>query len=100
MIMVDVVECACQVGVKNPHPPGFPAQGLEQRSYRVVAAATRPEPIASGLEPGLPLGLQRLPDPGLVAPVQDHWDGRFILPLLQSRFWMFPVCWVSVVAGV
>src|SRR5712691_1579919 len=76
MIMVDVVECACQVGVKNPHPPGFPAQGLEQRSYRVVAAATRPEPIASGLEPGLPLGLQRLPDPGLVAPVQDHWNSE------------------------
>src|SRR5262249_7868351 len=44
-------------------------QGL----YRVVAAAPRPKPIGSGLKPGLPLGLQCLPDPGLMAPVQDHW---------------------------
>jgi len=34
-----------------------------------MAAAARPEPIRSGFEPGLPLGFQRVFDPGLVAPV-------------------------------
>src|SRR6266699_4680202 len=76
MIVVDVVERAGQVGVKNPHPLGLTTQGVEQGLYRVVAAATRPKPIASGLEPGLPLGLQCVADPGLVAPVHDHWDAE------------------------
>src|SRR6266446_1849613 len=43
----------------------------------------------SGLEPGLPLRLQRVLDPRLVSAVHDHRDGRFILPLLQSRVRMF-----------
>src|SRR6266852_2324122 len=32
-----------------------------------------------GLEPGLPLGLQRVLDPVLVTPIQDHGDACFIL---------------------
>ncbi len=43
--VADLVERACQISVKNPHPPGFPVQGAEQGLYRVVAAAARPEPI-------------------------------------------------------
>ena len=43
--VADLVERACQISVKNPHPPGFPIQGAEQGLYRVVAAAARPEPI-------------------------------------------------------
>ncbi len=74
--MVNVVERASQIGVKNPHPFGFPAQGVEQGLYRVVAAATRPKPVRSGLELGLPLRLQRVTDPGLMTPVHDHWDAE------------------------
>ena len=37
-----------------------------------MAAAARPEPVGAGLEPGLPLGFQRVPDPCLVAAVHDH----------------------------
>jgi DNA invertase Pin-like site-specific DNA recombinase len=69
VLVADLVECACQIGVKNPHPFGFPVQDVKQGLYRVVAAATRPEPIGPGLEPGLPLRLQRIFDPCLVAPV-------------------------------
>ena len=72
MLVADLVECACQVRVKNPHPPGLPAQGVEKRFYRVVAAAARPEPIGPGLEPGLPLGLQRITYPRLVAPIRNN----------------------------
>ena len=87
--VADLVECACQISIKNPHPLGFPAQGAEQRLYRVVTAATRPEPVRTGLEPGLPLGLQRITYPCLMTPIRDNRDGRFILPLLQPRVGMF-----------
>ena len=43
----------------------FPRRVLNN-DYRVMAAAARPEPIRSGLEPGLPLGFQRITDPSLV----------------------------------
>ena len=50
-----------------------------------------------GLEPGLPLGLQRVHRQGLKRPVSDHGDGRFILPFLPPRVGMFwcggDVCW-------
>ena len=83
--MVDGVERAGQVRVENPHPGAATGQGVEQRLDRVVAAATRPKPIRSGLEPGLPLRLQRLTDPCLVAPVHDHWDAeRPLLGLVMS----------------
>ena len=70
--VADLVECACQISIKNPHPLGFPAQGAEQRLYRVVTAATRPEPVRTGLEPGLPLGLQRITYPCLMTPIRDN----------------------------
>ena len=37
-----------------------------------MAAAARPEPVRSGLEPGLPLGFQRITYPRLVASVQQN----------------------------
>src|ERR1700736_3098662 len=74
--MVDVVEYASQIGVKNPPPFCFAAQGLEQGSYRVVAAATRPKPVGSGFESGLPLGFECVSDPCLVASVHDHWNAE------------------------
>ena len=72
VLVADLVERACQVSIKNPHPPGFPVQGVKQGFYRVVAAAARPEPIRSGLEPGLPLGLQRITYPCLMAPIRNN----------------------------
>ena len=76
LLVADLVECGCQVRVQYPYPPGFPAQGIEQRLDRVMAAAARPEPIRSGLEPGLPLGLQRILHPGLMAPVRPAPEFR------------------------
>ncbi len=70
--MADLVERASQVGVKYPHPRRFPAQGVIQGLDRVVAAAARPEPIRTGLEPGLPLGLQRIFHPRLMAAVDQQ----------------------------
>src|SRR5208337_5321959 len=67
--VADLVERACQVSVKNPHPLRFPAQGIKQGFYRIMAAAARPEPIRSGFEPSLPFGFQRIPYPCLMAPV-------------------------------
>ncbi len=73
MIMIDLVERARQVRVQRPHAPGHRALArVEDRRDRVVAAAPRPEPIGSGLEPGLPLGFQRVLDPVLMTPVHDH----------------------------
>ena len=41
---------------------------------------------------GLPLRFQRVTDPLLVAAVQEHGDGDFILLLLQSRLgWIWCV---------
>ena len=74
--MADLVERACQVSIYNPHPFAFPAQGVKQGLYRVVAAAARPEPIGSGLEPGLPLGLQSITYPCLMTPVRDNWNSE------------------------
>src|SRR5258707_9457887 len=97
VLVADLVDRARQVRVKNPHPRGLPAQGLEQRLDRIMAAAARPEPIRPGLEPGLPLGLQRVAHPALMAAVGEHGDGAFIMPLLQSGVWMFGggtgLCW-------
>jgi hypothetical protein len=84
--MVDGVERAGQVRVENPHPCAAAGQGVEQRLDRVVTAATRPEPVRSGLEPGLPLRLQCLADPCLVAPVHDHRDAERPRPGLVMSF--------------
>jgi site-specific DNA recombinase len=97
MVVADAVERARQVSVKNPHPAAVAAQGAEQEPDRVVAGPARPEPVRPGLEAGLPLGFQRIADPGLMAPVHDHRDGRFILVLLQPCVGMFGrgagLCW-------
>jgi DNA invertase Pin-like site-specific DNA recombinase len=45
VLVADLVERAGQVGVEYPHPRRFPAQGVEQRLDRIVAAAARPKPI-------------------------------------------------------
>src|SRR6266480_7600064 len=82
MIVVDGVERAGQVCVENPHPFGLSAaQGGEPTPDRVVAAATGPEPVTSGLEPGFPLGFQGMADSCLMTPVHDHRDAE--RPLLD-----------------
>src|SRR5258707_13315744 len=96
--MPDPVERARQVRVQRPHAPGQGALArVEYGRDRVVAAPSRPEPVGSGLEPGLPLGLQRVPDPCLMTTVHYHRDGAFIMPLLQSGVWMSGcgtgLCW-------
>ena len=72
--MVDLVECRRQVGVKNPPAPG-PADGVDHLD-RVMATAARPEPVRSGREPGLPLGLQRVAAARLVAAVHQHGNSE------------------------
>jgi site-specific DNA recombinase len=71
--VVDPVERRGQVRVQRPHAlgPGALARHVD-RLDRVLAAAAWPEPVRSGLEPGLPLGLQRVADPALVAAIRDH----------------------------
>ena len=77
MIMIDAVERRGQVGIQRPHAAGHRALAhVVDRRDRVMAATARPEPIRSGLEPGLPLGLQRVLDPVLVTPIQDHWNSE------------------------
>ena len=71
--MINFVERRGQVGVQRPHALGQrPRAGGENRCNRVMAATARPEPVGSGFEPGLPLGLQRVADPLLVAAVHQH----------------------------
>jgi hypothetical protein len=71
--MIDFVERRGQVSVQRPHAAGPRAFAhVVDRRDRVLAAAARPEPIRSGLGPGLPLGFQRAADPLLVAAVRDH----------------------------
>lgn len=41
-----------------------------------MAATTRPEPIRARVEPGLPLGFQRVLAPGLLYPVQEHGNAE------------------------
>lgn len=73
VVMGDQVERRCQVGVQCPQSLralalGDCIDGLE----RVLAAAAGPESIGLRLKPRLPLGLQRVEDPCLVAPIDDH----------------------------
>ena len=75
--MVDAVERRSQVRVQRPQAPGRRAFAcVVDHRDRVLAAPARPEPIRSGLEPGLPLGLQRVTDPLLVAAVQEHGNAE------------------------
>jgi site-specific DNA recombinase len=75
--VVDAVERRGQVRIQHPRAlgPGAFAHVVD-RCDRVLAAPARPEPIRSGLEPGLPLWLQRVADPRLMTPVHDHWNAE------------------------
>src|SRR5579859_4055387 len=71
--MINAVECRGQVRIQRPYPLGHPAfAGHVDRLGGVLAAAARPEPVGSGLEPGLPLGFQRVTDSALVTAVRNH----------------------------
>jgi site-specific DNA recombinase len=73
--MINAVERGGQVSVQRPEAlAGLPSCGHEDGLHRVLAGAARPEPIRPGLEPGLPLGLQRPRRQGLQRPVGDHGD--------------------------
>jgi site-specific DNA recombinase len=73
VVMAESVECRRQIGVEHPQPFGVSAAGRGVDGHdRVMAAPARPKPIALGLEPGLPLGLQCVDRQGLQRPVGDH----------------------------
>jgi hypothetical protein len=74
--MINLVERRRQVGVHDPHPLALAFQRGEQRGDRVGAATARPEPIRSGLEPGLPFRFQRMADPCLMAAVSEHGNAE------------------------
>jgi len=71
--MAEPVKCRLQVGVEHPQSPGILAgcRGVDGHD-RVMAAPAGPEAVGSRLEPGLPLGLQRVQRQGLQRPVGDH----------------------------
>jgi site-specific DNA recombinase len=69
----DQVERRCQVRVQRPQPlRALALGGLVDSLDRVLATTARPKPKGPRLEPRLPLGLQRVDDPSLVAPIDDH----------------------------
>src|SRR5690349_4679886 len=71
--MLNAVERRGQVRIQRPHPLGHPAfAGHVDRLNSVLAAAARPEPVGSGLEPGLPLRFQRVTDPALMTAIRNH----------------------------
>ena len=73
--VVDSVERRGQVRIQHPHPLGLGAfAGQVDRLDRVLATTAWPKPVASGLEPGLPLRLQRVTNPALMAPIRYHWN--------------------------
>jgi len=73
VVVGDAVKRPGQVRVQNPLSLRALALGdLADGLDRVMATAARPESIGPPVEPGLPLGLQRIDDPCLVAPVGDH----------------------------
>jgi hypothetical protein len=77
VIVAEPVKCRCQVGVEYPQPPGVLAgcRGVDGHD-RVMAAPAGPESVGSRLEPGLPLGLQRVQRQGLKRPVGDHGNSE------------------------
>src|SRR6266498_4768849 len=85
MAVIDSVERRFQARVQDPQPfGGLAAQRVEDGLDRVLAATSRPEPVGSGLEPGLPLGLQRIAD--MLAGPRCHraWDDGALLSVMQA----------------
>ena len=73
VVVGDPVERPGQVRVQDPRPLRASARDdLEHGLDRVMATAARPESVGPRLEPRLPLGLQRVDDPCLMAPIGDH----------------------------
>ncbi len=73
MLVADLVERPGQVRVEHPRSfRVFALNDLEHRSDRVLAATAGPKSVGPRFEPCLPLGLQRVHDPGLMNPVEDH----------------------------
>jgi hypothetical protein len=82
--MGELVKRLGQVCVERPLPLRAPAlDDLVDRLDSVMAAAAGPKPMGPRLKPRLPLGLQRIDDPCLMAPVENHGDGGIKLHLLQ-----------------
>jgi hypothetical protein len=81
----DPVECPCQICVQHPASLRVPAaHDVEDGLDRVMAATARPKPIGPRFEPRLPLGLQRIHDPCLMAAVENHGNPQRSL-LLGAR---------------
>jgi site-specific DNA recombinase len=73
VIVGDSVKRPGQISVQNP--PSFRAvafRDMADRLDRVVAATAGPKPVGLRLKPGLPLRLQRIHDPGLMDPIENH----------------------------
>ena len=83
-VMVDIVETAFDIGIKNPDPFG---PGLGCQIYPldgVMDATTGPEPVACPLELRFPTGLKCIEHNGLLAPVDEGRDSE--RPFLTARF--------------
>ena len=80
------VKCPGQVRVQDPPAlAAVAAQRLEDGLDRVMAGAARPEAVRSRLEPGLPLGFQRVLHASLLHAIGDHGNAEGTL-LLRTWF--------------
>src|SRR5487761_1414034 len=88
--MRNAVEKGPDIKVKNPvlFPAAFPGYG-----QRVMGTSPGTITVAVAVEDRLQLLLQQHGDRRLRNPVRHIWDGRFILPLLQSRAGRTLVFW-------
>jgi len=77
VVVVDPVECRCQIRVEDPPSLGVRTLGnVEDGIDRVMAATARPKPIRPRLEPCFPLGFQRVDHACLQHPVNDHGNSE------------------------
>lgn len=75
VVVIDSVECRCQVRVEYPLPVRVAAlAGQKDRLDRIVAASARPVSVGSRLEPRLLLRLQRVERDSLQSSVGNHWN--------------------------
>lgn len=86
-------QCGRQIGIQNPNSFGSWLFEREiQRFDRVGVAASRPEPVGAGFEPGFPLGFQRVSDPCLMTAIQHHGRALFSIGLRNvhapNRLWL------------